>query len=86
MPPGNKVYPSIRRHEPADAGQHPGGCRQGHAGRQDGYCPNGDPRAAAALAAEVSGSHGMRLSAENVAIQPGGKPVIEKFLLSLVNL
>lgn len=51
-----------------------------------GYCPNGGiPELRTALAAEVSGSHGMRLSAENVAIQPGGKPVIEKFLLSLVN-
>ena len=29
--------------------------------------------------------HGLRLGAENVAVQPGGKPVIEKFLLALVN-
>jgi aspartate/methionine/tyrosine aminotransferase len=51
-----------------------------------GYCPNwGIMPLREALAAEVSRTHGMSYTAENVAIQPGGKPVIEKFLLSLVN-
>ena len=51
-----------------------------------GYCPNGGIMPLRdALAADVSRSHGMSYTAENVAIQPGGKPVIEKFLLSLVN-
>jgi aspartate/methionine/tyrosine aminotransferase len=51
-----------------------------------GYCPNwGIMPLREALAAEVSRTHGMPYTAENVAIQPGGKPVIEKFLLSLVN-
>jgi aspartate/methionine/tyrosine aminotransferase len=51
-----------------------------------GYCPNGGILPLRdALAADVSRSHGMSYTAENVAIQPGGKPVIEKFLLSLVN-
>jgi hypothetical protein len=51
-----------------------------------GYCPNwGIMPLREALAAEVSHTHGMSFTAENVAIQPGGKPVIEKFLLSLVN-
>jgi len=51
-----------------------------------GYCPNGGILPLRdALATDVSRSHGMSYTAENVAIQPGGKPVIEKFLLSLVN-
>jgi aspartate/methionine/tyrosine aminotransferase len=51
-----------------------------------GYCPNaGIPELRDALAADVGASHGLRLSAENVAVQPGGKPVIEKFLLTLMD-
>jgi aspartate/methionine/tyrosine aminotransferase len=51
-----------------------------------GYCPNGGIMPLReALAADVARTHNMSLNAENVAIQPGGKPVIEKFLLSLVN-
>lgn len=51
-----------------------------------GYCPNGGiPALRDALAAEITCTHGLQLSAENVAIQPGGKPVIGKFLLTLVN-
>ena len=51
-----------------------------------GYCPNGGiPQLREALAAEVSRTHGLDYSAENVAVQPGGKPVIEKFLLTLMN-
>ena len=51
-----------------------------------GYCPNaGIPALRAAVAADVSASHGLSYSAENVAIQPGGKPVIGKFILSLMN-
>jgi aspartate/methionine/tyrosine aminotransferase len=51
-----------------------------------GYCPNGGiPQLREALAAEVSHTHGIDYSAENVAVQPGGKPVIEKFLLTLMN-
>ena len=51
-----------------------------------GYCPNGGiPELREALAAEVSRTHGMRLGPQNVAVQPGGKPVIGKFLLALVN-
>jgi len=51
-----------------------------------GYCPNGGiPQLREALAAEVARTHGLQLGPQNVAIQPGGKPVIEKFLLALVN-
>ena len=51
-----------------------------------GYCPNaGIPQLRAALAADVSASHGVPYAAENVAIEPGGKPVIGKFILALMN-
>jgi len=51
-----------------------------------GYCPNGGiPELREALAADVSASHDVAYAAENVAVQPGGKPVIEKFLLTLMD-
>jgi aspartate/methionine/tyrosine aminotransferase len=51
-----------------------------------GYCPNaGIPELREALAADVGASHGVAYGPESVAVQPGGKPVIEKFLLTLMN-
>ena len=51
-----------------------------------GYCPNyGVPKLREVLAADVSASHGMSYSMENVAVQPGGKPTINKFFLALMN-
>jgi len=51
-----------------------------------GYCPNtGIPQLRQALAKDVSASHGVDYSAENVVIQPGGKPTIGKFILALMN-
>lgn len=51
-----------------------------------GYCPNaGIPELREALAADVAASHRMELGPENVVIQPGGKPVIGKFILALMN-
>jgi aspartate/methionine/tyrosine aminotransferase len=51
-----------------------------------GYCPNaGIPKLREVLAADVGASRGVRYSMENVAIQPGGKPTIGKFLLALLN-
>ena len=51
-----------------------------------GYCPNaGIPALRDAVAADVSASHGLDLDASNVAIQPGGKPTIGKFILALMN-
>ena len=50
------------------------------------YCPNaGIPELREALAADVAASHGVPYGPENVAVQPGGKPVIEKFLLTLMD-
>ncbi len=51
-----------------------------------GYCPNyGVPKLREVLAADVSASHGLKYTMENVAIQPGGKPVIGKFILALMD-
>jgi aspartate/methionine/tyrosine aminotransferase len=51
-----------------------------------GYCPNaGIPQLREVLAADVSASHGVTYSMENVSIQPGGKPLIGKFILALMN-
>jgi len=51
-----------------------------------GYCPTaGIPQLREALAEDIGRSHKMTLSAENVAIQPGGKPAIAKFLLGTMD-
>lgn len=51
-----------------------------------GYCPNaGIPQLREALADDVGASHGVAYGPENVSVQPGGKPVIEKFLLALMD-
>ena len=51
-----------------------------------GYCPNaGIPQLREILAADVSASHGIEYSMENVAIQTGGKPTIGKFIMALMN-
>ena len=51
-----------------------------------GYCPNaGIPALRGALAEEINRSRDLHYAMENVAIQPGGKPVIGKFILALMN-
>lgn len=51
-----------------------------------GYCPApGIPQLRDALAADINLARGTNYSMENVAIQPGGKPVIGKFILTLMN-
>ena len=51
-----------------------------------GYCPNaGIPQLREILAADVSASHDIEYSMENVALQPGGKPTIGKFIMALMN-
>ena len=50
------------------------------------YCPNaGIPQLREAIAADVGGSHGLSYGVDNVSVQPGGKPVIGKFLLTLMD-
>lgn len=51
-----------------------------------GYTANaGIPQLREALAAEFNRTRGTEYTIDNVAIQPGGKPVISKFLLALMN-
>jgi aspartate/methionine/tyrosine aminotransferase len=51
-----------------------------------GYCPNGGiPMLRTALAEDINASHGSAYHAENVVIQPGGKPTIGKAVLALMN-
>ena len=51
-----------------------------------GYCPNaGIMPLREALAQDVGASHDLDLGPENVVIQPGGKPVIGKFILALMD-
>lgn len=51
-----------------------------------GYCPAaGIAPLREALAANIGGDRGLDLSAANIAVQPGGKPVITKFIQTLMN-
>jgi len=84
---GNVVYPfhlgDMNLPTPATVVE--GSFRAIEAGKT-GYCPNaGIPELREALAANVSASHGVSYAMENVAIQPGGKPTIGKFIMALMN-
>ena len=51
-----------------------------------GYCPTaGIPVLREALAEDLSASRGLSLTADNIAIQPGGKPTIGKFIMVTMN-
>ncbi len=51
-----------------------------------GYAPNaGIPQLREALAADVSASRGVEYTMDNVVVQPGGKPTIGKFFMTLLN-
>jgi aspartate/methionine/tyrosine aminotransferase len=53
---------------------------------KNGYCPPaGVLPLREALSADVGASHGLALGPQNVVIEPGGKPVIGKFILALMN-
>lgn len=55
--------------------------RDGHTG----YCQNeGIPELREAIAWDVGSARDLRYGVENIAVQPGGKPVIGKFLLALM--
>ena len=84
---GRTMYhASFRRFEHHDAGQPDRrGVRAARAGKT-GYCSfYGIPELRQALADDVSRSHQIPLTLDNVVIQPGGKPSIGKFILSLMN-
>jgi aspartate/methionine/tyrosine aminotransferase len=50
------------------------------------YCPNaGVPQLRETLSGDINASHGTHYTADNIVIQPGGKPTIGKFILTLMN-
>jgi aspartate/methionine/tyrosine aminotransferase len=60
-------------------------CRAMRSGKT-GYCPSpGIPELRDALAGDINAARGTSYALENVAIQPGGKPVIGKFIMACVN-
>ncbi|MEA3503454.1 MAG: aminotransferase class I/II-fold pyridoxal phosphate-dependent enzyme [Actinomycetota bacterium] len=84
---GNRVYPfhlgDINLPTPSTVVD---GAEKAIADGKTGYCPNaGIPQLREALAADVSASHNTEYTAENVVMQPGGKPTIGKFILTLMN-
>ena len=51
------------------------------------YCPNaGIPQLREALAADVGAARGVTYTADDVSVQPGGKPVIGKWLMAAMNM
>jgi len=51
-----------------------------------GYCPAaGIPELRDALAENIGGDRGLELTGENIVVQPGGKPVITKFIQTVMN-
>ncbi len=84
---GNRVYPfhlgDINLPTPSTVVE---GAAKAIADGKTGYCPNaGIPQLREALAADVAASHNTGYTAENVVMQPGGKPTIGKFILTLMN-
>ncbi len=84
---GNKVYPfhlgDLNLKTPANV--QAAAIKAMQEGRT-GYCPNGGiPQLREVLAADVSAARNVRYAMENIAIQPGGKPTISKFFMTLMN-
>ena len=84
---GNKVYPfhlgDLNLKTPANVLT--AGIKAMQGGKTN-YCANaGVPQLREILADDVSATHKVQYSMENVAIQPGGKPTISKFFLTLMN-
>ena len=51
-----------------------------------GYCPGpGIPELRDAIARDVGAKRGLQYNSDNVSIQPGGKPVIAKFIATIMN-
>ena len=84
---GNKVYPfhigDLNFKTPANIIE--AAIKAMHDGKT-GYCPNaGIPQLREVLAEHIQATRGINCGVENVAIQPGGKPTISKFLMTLMN-
>jgi len=84
---GNRVYPfhlgDLNLPTPSTVVD---GAQKAIADGKTGYCPNaGVPALREVLAADLAASHNTAYEAENVVIQPGGKPTIGKFILTMMN-
>jgi len=84
---GNKIYPfhlgDINIPTPANIIE---ATQKAIADGYTGYCPGaGIPELRAAISRDVGSKRQLSYSVENVSIQPGGKPVIGKFLASVMN-
>jgi len=84
---GNKVYPfhlgDLNLKTPHNIAE--AACRAIQEGKT-GYTANaGIPQLREALADDFNRTRGTDYTIDNVAVQPGGKPVIAKFLLTLMN-
>lgn len=83
---GHRVYPfhlgDLDLHTPANV---VAALERAIADGRTGYCPAaGIPPLREALAADAAARRGIELSAANVVVQPGGKPVIGKFIQSVM--
>ncbi|MFH1853533.1 MAG: aminotransferase class I/II-fold pyridoxal phosphate-dependent enzyme [Candidatus Neomarinimicrobiota bacterium] len=84
---GNKVYPfhlgDMNLPTPANIVE---AANKAIRNGKTGYCPaDGIPALREALAEDVGRRRGVTYGAANVAIQPGGKPVIGKFIAAVMN-
>jgi len=84
---GNRVYPfhlgDIDLATPANIVE---AMNRAIAEGKTGYCPAaGIAPLREALAADIGTARGIELSAANIVVQPGGKPVITKFIQTLMN-
>ena len=84
---GNEVFPfhlgDLNLATPANVSQ---AMAKAVADGRTGYCPNaGIAPLRAALAESIGAQRDVKFGPENVAVQPGGKPVIGKFLRSVMN-
>jgi aspartate/methionine/tyrosine aminotransferase len=84
---GNRIYPfhlgDINLATPANIVE---AMSRAVADGKTGYCPAaGIAPLREALAADIGRARGLDLSAANIVVQPGGKPVITKFVQSLMN-
>ncbi len=84
---GNKVYPfhlgDINLPTPANIVE---AMQKAIADGYTGYCPGpGIPELRDTIARAIGGQRGLNYSAENVVVQPGGKPVISKFIATVMN-
>ena len=84
---GNKIYPfHLGDINIATPGNIVEAAFKAIADGHTGYCPGaGIPELRAAIAADVGLKRQLSYSAEDVSIQPGGKPVIGKFLAAVMN-